>query len=69
MIFLVTNFPGCLLAPGGRGGGGGGQARSKKRHSFHMGNIYSCGSVAEWLACWTEAQLRMRSNRSRDAVG
>jgi len=26
-------------------------------------------SVAEWLACWTEAQKGMGSNRSRDAVG
>jgi len=28
------------------------------------------GSVAEWLACWTQAQKGlMGSNRSRDAVG
>ena len=27
------------------------------------------GSVAEWLACWTQAQKGLRSNRSRDAVG
>jgi len=27
------------------------------------------GSVAEWLACWTQAQKGPRSNRSRDAVG
>ena len=27
------------------------------------------GSVAEWLACWTQAQKGQRSNRSRDAVG
>ena len=27
------------------------------------------GSVAEWLACWTEAQKDPGSNRSRDAVG
>jgi len=26
------------------------------------------GSVAEWLACWTQAQ-KAGSNRSRDAVG
>ena len=26
------------------------------------------GSVAEWLACWTEAQKGLGSNRSRDAV-
>ena len=27
------------------------------------------GSVAEWLACWTQAQKDPGSNRSRDAVG
>jgi len=27
------------------------------------------GSVAEWLACWTQAQMGPGSNRSRDAVG
>jgi len=27
------------------------------------------GSVAEWLACWTQAQKGLGSYRSRDAVG
>ena len=27
------------------------------------------GSVAVWLACWTQAQKGSGSNRSRDAVG
>jgi len=27
------------------------------------------GSVAEWLACWTQSQKGPGSNRSRDAVG
>jgi len=27
------------------------------------------GSVAEWIACWTQAQRGPGSNRSRDAVG
>jgi len=27
------------------------------------------GSVAEWLACWTQAQKGLGSNRGRDAVG
>ena len=27
------------------------------------------GSVAEWLACWTQVQKGGGSNRSRDAVG
>jgi len=26
------------------------------------------GSVAEWLACWTQAEKGLGSNRSRDAV-
>ena len=29
----------------------------------------SCGSVAKWLACWTQAQKGPGSNRSRDAFG
>ena len=29
----------------------------------------SGGSVAEWLACWTQAQKGLGSIRSRDAVG
>ena len=31
--------------------------------------LTSSGSVAEWLACWTQAQKGLGSNRSRDAVG
>jgi len=27
------------------------------------------GSVAEWVACWTQAQKGPGSNRSRDVVG
>ena len=27
------------------------------------------GLVAEWLACWTQAQKGLLSNCSRDAVG
>ena len=27
------------------------------------------GSVAEWLACWTQVQKGPGSNRNRDAVG
>jgi len=40
-----------------------GQFRSL-RHSVYRG-----GSVAEWLACWTQAQKGPRSIRSCDAVG
>ena len=31
--------------------------------------LTSSGSVAEWLACWTQAQKGLGSNHSRDAVG
>ena len=27
------------------------------------------GSVAEWLACWTQAQMGLGSNRSHNGVG
>jgi len=30
---------------------------------------YKGGSVAEWLACWTQAQKGPGSNRNRNAVG
>ena len=32
-------------------------------------NVHAYGSVAEWLACWTQAQKGLGSYRSRDAVG
>ena len=34
-------------------------------------NLHRCTgvSVAEWLACWTQEQKGLGSNRSRDAVG
>jgi len=32
-------------------------------------HVVKGGSVAEWLACWTQAQKGPGSNRSRDAVG
>ena len=31
--------------------------------------IVAGGSVAEWLACWTQAQKGPGSNRSHDSVG
>ena len=31
--------------------------------------LFIGGSVAEWLACWTQAQKGPGSNRSRDDVG
>ena len=36
---------------------------------YCLNSIYEGGSVAEWLACWTQAQKGPGSNRSRDAVG
>ena len=43
-------------------------------NSYNVGEITNeyhkkGGSVAEWLACWTQAQKGLGSNRSRDAVG
>ena len=39
------------------------------RLSFSLLALSSGGSVAEWLACWTQVQKGPGSNRSRDAVG
>ena len=39
------------------------------RHTFVPYSVANGGSVAEWLACWTQAQKGPGSNRSRDAVG
>ena len=39
---------------------------------FCLSDIDQCnegGSVAEWLACWTQAQQGLGSNCSHDAVG
>jgi len=35
----------------------------------HILGVHDCVSVAEWLACWIQAQKGPGSNRSRDAVG
>ena len=32
-------------------------------------SLLTGGSVAEWLACWTQAQKGPGLNRNRDAVG
>jgi len=32
-------------------------------------SLFTGDSVAEWLACWTQAQKGPGSNRSRDAIG
>jgi len=36
---------------------------------YYYCSYYYYNSVAEWLACRTQAQKRLGSNRSRDAVG
>ena len=36
---------------------------------FTLLYVTTGGSVAEWLACWTQAQKGLGSNRSLDAVG
>jgi len=43
------------------------QKVSQCSQSANTGSL--SGSVAEWLACWTQARKGMGSNRSRDAVG
>jgi len=35
---------------------------------FILFMLHSGGSVAEWLACWTQAQKGPGPNRSRDAA-
>ena len=37
--------------------------------AYIMYFYFKGGSVAEWLACWTQAQKGPGSNRSRNAVG
>jgi len=39
------------------------------RDNTPSSTILQGGSVAEWLACWTQAQKGPGSNHSRDAVG
>ena len=41
---------------------------SPKNHAFGV-HMDAGGSVTEWLACWTQAQNGLGSNRCRDAVG
>jgi len=38
----------------------------EQNRSFLTRTVY--GLLAEWLACWTQAQKGLGSNRSRDAV-
>jgi len=47
------------------------QVRLFTHYCVHCVECYRgwLGTVAEWLACWTQAQKGPGSNRSRDAVG
>ena len=47
----------------------GPQLRSYHPLSKFFSRYPDVGSVAEWLACWTQTQKGPGSNRSRDAVG
>jgi len=50
---------------------GGTDTSSITRQTSFFGTVHHIegGSIAEWLACWTQAQKGLGSNRSRDAVG
>jgi len=53
------------------GGTSGGPRRASDRTTSATCELYLYnrgGSVAEWLACWTQAQMGQGSNRRRDAV-
>jgi len=41
---------------------------TRHRQCREFDELLYCGSVAEWLACWTQAQKGPGSNCSRDAV-
>jgi len=41
----------------------------RSAYSTPLDFLFPSFSVAEWLACWTQAQKGPGSNRSRDAVG
>ena len=43
--------------------------RNILKHALLFSKNRSGGSVAEWLACWTQSQKGLVSNRSRVAVG
>ena len=47
----------------------GGTERTKMMVYFNNDTVKLGGSVAEWLAYWTQPQKGPGSNRSRDAVG
>jgi len=59
--------------------GGGGGRGERRAECVVVSDVYAIwiedkvqwrgGSVAEWFACWTQAQKGPGSNRSRDAVG
>ena len=44
-------------------------AASVNNYIYCISTFSGCGSVAEWLACWTQALKGLGSNCSRNAVG
>jgi len=44
-------------------------AHTHTRLTAFCPGLYPGEPVAEWLACWTQAQKGLGSNRSRGAVG
>jgi len=60
-LFVVSNCRQMALKPNR-------QLLMGSAFNFHQ-VASSGGSIAEWLACWTQAQKGLGSNRSRDAVG
>ena len=65
IITIITNN--ChALSPSGSLGRLLAETNSWNLHTVHSNRG---GSVAEWLACWTQAQKGPVTNRSRDAVG
>ena len=41
----------------------------KSNHDIGISPCSEGGSLAKWLACWTQVQKGLGSNRSRSAVG
>ena len=62
IVFNEYSLASCLTSA---------EARTRKcKTNPHLAVVsHRCGSVAEWLACWTRAQKGPGSNRSRDVVG
>ena len=53
LLLLSAGVSGCVC-------------RTQQYGTFSL--TYLGGSVAKWLACWTQAQKGLGSNQSRDAI-